>query len=1117
MNPGDAANQQFVLNTVSASEQAAAQAQATPSTVNATAIEIDGIALSSANLSDGATLAKISQIPTTTSQLTNNSGFITAAGVPVQSVNGMTGAVNLGTVATATTATNVSGGSVSATTGSFSGNVAVGPTTLNQQGVAGRTDFVDVLADCGAQGAGASCTNSGATPYVVNAANCHDDYAAITACIANYPGRTILFPHTCRTISCIDYYSSQQIVLPHLSSSVLGTQLVGASRASGPNAQLVHIKFPSGIGGVFLYSYHGIENLWLEGSDTFDRTNVNTFALPTGFGGSGPAADGLVIGGRGQVRNVEVSSFARHCITADSTQTGGSDKTRIDHVYVNNCRGDGLNMNGTDSQVGTITNVSATGNQLYGVRANSAYGNTWIEVDTQQNHSPYGTTGAMAPVSLSGTISGIVCNGSTCVVTMTSSNTMYVDDYVTLAGISDATLNTGWYLTAVGANTFTFAATQNETLGAGGTASYNNGYRVWSAAGSVARGGGYNVPFGVLIDPYAEGNEPTQWDTFTNGSSAAIVIRPQGNLTAIKSKGRGPVLGAYYNFPTLNSLIDAPPASSATVQLNSHGSSNWGFDGYGATPIAVTNTNPAEGILGTSVIQGTYSALMLRRTYYGSGNNAYNGSNWWCWMLPGSYNTYLGTSSHCMADQLTDPLRSAIKGNGLSWFPNGLLLGDTGGYYTPTMFVGVGTAAPTTGNWLKGDLYLNSNPSVGGVWAWQCTTAGTPGTWTALTFGSTYTLPTATSSLLGGVMPDGTTITNSSGAISVTYGTTAGTAAQGNDSRITSAMANPGNSVGWLHNNGSGTLTWSTPSGTGTMTGTGITNNNAVVCTNNSATDLATCTTAEYLGPMTAPAWLRFFGDGSDGACTCTSGTCNWYGEKWCSSVNISSGAIAASQNATSLVIRSIGACTVAGTASVSLNTGSAYGGGSGGGSLGGGSGGGGGGGTAAGVAGYSIYSAIGQAAAVGGTAGAASGGAAGSGATPTTSLQHSSVSKGLSDQISTTNSVSFMGGSLSGSGGSSGGAAVRGGGVFVLVCPTISFTGAIDASGGNGNNAAANNTGAGGGGGGGIVVMAAETYSANTGTISVQGGTAGSCGSYTGCGAGGAGGAGMSKQFTIQ
>lgn len=50
-----------------------------------------------------------------------------------------------------------------------------------------------------------------------------------------------------------------------------------------------------------------------------------------------------------------------------------------------------------------------------------------------------------------------------------------------------------------------------------------------------------------------------------------------------------------------------------------------------------------------------------------------------------------------------------------------------------------------------------------------------------------YSLPTATSSVLGGVKPDGTTITNSAGIISVTYGTTATSACVGNDSRLSNS------------------------------------------------------------------------------------------------------------------------------------------------------------------------------------------------------------------------------------------------------------------------------------------------------------------------------------------
>lgn len=44
-----------------------------------------------------------------------------------------------------------------------------------------------------------------------------------------------------------------------------------------------------------------------------------------------------------------------------------------------------------------------------------------------------------------------------------------------------------------------------------------------------------------------------------------------------------------------------------------------------------------------------------------------------------------------------------------------------------------GTAAPASGTWAVGDRVINTAPSSGGPSEWRCTTAGTPGTWRALT------------------------------------------------------------------------------------------------------------------------------------------------------------------------------------------------------------------------------------------------------------------------------------------------------------------------------------------------------------------------------------------------
>lgn len=257
-----------------------------------------------------------------------------------------------------------------------------------------------------------------------------------------------------------------------------------------------------------------------------------------------------------------------------------------------------------------------------------------------------------------------------------------------------------------------------------------------------------------------------------------------------------------------------------------------------------------------------------------------------------------------------------------------------------------------------------------------------------------------------------------------------------------------------------------------------------------------------------APVW-RYFGDGSEGAYSCPSGTCPLYGEHWYSSVNIAAGAtvVQTSSAAGMLVIRSTGTCTIAGTVSVSANTGGAAGSTVTG--LAGGGGGGGGGGAAGGTAGSAMsFGAV-------GAAGASSGGAGGNG----TQLVAQYVKVFLANGHAGMNSgaTSQLGGSKGGAGGSTGGAGGAGGGYVAIVCRAIDFTGTIDASGANGGNSTGNSVGSGGGGGGGLVVLSALSYPHNTGTINVAGGSGGSCGAFTTCGAGGNGATGNSAVLTIR
>lgn len=255
---------------------------------------------------------------------------------------------------------------------------------------------------------------------------------------------------------------------------------------------------------------------------------------------------------------------------------------------------------------------------------------------------------------------------------------------------------------------------------------------------------------------------------------------------------------------------------------------------------------------------------------------------------------------------------------------------------------------------------------------------------------------------------------------------------------------------------------------------------------------------------VTAPDWLEFVGDGSEGAYSC-SGACSLQGEHWFSSFEVASGAkLVANSVNNPIVIRATGTCTVQGTISDSPHSGA--GGNTGPGDFGGGGGGGG----AGANGGHGGNVSVGDAAIEivdGGRGGTAPGGNGTSGGSATIGEYRTLLSGGTFWPV---------GGSSGGQGGSNGGDGGVGGGVVVLVCNSISFTGTIDVSGAFGGNSPGTSSGAGGGGGGGYVIFSAVTFPANTGVINTAGGVGGTCGSDTSCGKGGSGGSGWNAAFTI-
>ena len=82
---------------------------------------------------------------------------------------------------------------------------------------------------------------------------------------------------------------------------------------------------------------------------------------------------------------------------------------------------------------------------------------------------------------------------------------------------------------------------------------------------------------------------------------------------------------------------------------------------------------------------------------------------------------YLGSDGNAGIVFFLEDFNTTLKAN-QPWLPNGLSIGNT---HSQT----VGTAAPTTGTWDRGNIVWNEQPTSGQPIGWVCVEFGSPGTW----------------------------------------------------------------------------------------------------------------------------------------------------------------------------------------------------------------------------------------------------------------------------------------------------------------------------------------------------------------------------------------------------
>ncbi len=210
-------------------------------------------------------------------------------------------------------------------------------------------------------------------------------------------------------------------------------------------------------------------------------------------------------------------------------------------------------------------------------------------------------------------------------------------------------------------------------IGPGGT---YNGVIAWASGASFREGGAYKTDNlnarNVFIGCYSEGDQnPSQL------TSPTIEV---GGLHAAGLKGSGVYFGNSFGRLTATKIGSIDDATGNMV---------------GIEPGVVEFTHPANGQF-TFEWVGTDLAYTALRSQVSSN---------WAFRLSGE------TSTLNVGKRRLD-------------FPNGFGLNDKK--------VLSGTAAPTSGTYVQGDMMFNSTPSAGGPLGWMCVAGGTPGSWKAM-------------------------------------------------------------------------------------------------------------------------------------------------------------------------------------------------------------------------------------------------------------------------------------------------------------------------------------------------------------------------------------------------
>ena len=440
----------------------------------------------------------------------------------------------------------------------------------------------------------------------------------------------------------------------------------GTNSGDQPSTAGTILKFPANTTGIRVYSSIESPDGGSGAKSMFEDFCISAASkLSTGHG--------IHLSGYAFMSRLNIDGFAGdgiHIVASASNLTGNANGWSIRDVRSKNHGGNGLYVDGQDVNAGYAVGLDCAHNGLWGIYDSSLLGNTYVATHINGN--------GRGAVKTEGGVN----------------HSLFLGTYVEGAG------NYGSEIEA-------------PAIALGGIGGVFDDYPFVTISGDGS---------GARAEAVSSGGVVTRINVIDPGQNyTAATVSIHGGSGSGATASATVTNGRVMSVAVTNGGSNYPHNSARRVKIKDDGAAG----GFITGRIASTQFSNSEYPSKVEINGTSDSSIRCTALRDGAIDFRYNlaaGSWDWCWNK-----STATTSVRFVAgfSQNQTGGRSTKLPNGSVLFPQGLWIGQTGNARQQTNAV----AAPTTGEWARGDVVWNRNPSAGGKVGWVCTAGGTPGTW----------------------------------------------------------------------------------------------------------------------------------------------------------------------------------------------------------------------------------------------------------------------------------------------------------------------------------------------------------------------------------------------------